>query len=169
MEEIGNILPKAFQKHVLRGRRPVIEIMAPLWSRMVGKLISNHSRPVAFEDGVLTIAASSLTWMTQLEGMADPIRAQVNDSLGAVMVKKLRFRPERPAGPTEFGSKEKREKSLFSGAETSNSIPSRAPRPNPVPDFLWGDHGVNLAPELAEVVERSFIKYFSRNTKGSDA
>ena len=55
MEEIGKTLPAVFKRHV-RGSNPqLVEILAPLWSRVAGKGIAEHSRPVAFWSGTLTL------------------------------------------------------------------------------------------------------------------
>lgn len=159
MEEIGNILPKAIQKHVLRGRPPLAAMLAPLWPRVVGKFIGIFSRPVAFEDGVLTIAAASPAWAAQLRGMADPMVAQVNGALGAPVVKKLRFKLE--------GRNHKESLAVAMPAAARPDAPAE-PRPEP-PAFPWSERGVHLAPEVAEVVERSFAKYFSRPSKGPAA
>lgn len=163
MEEIGSILPKAIQKHVPRGKQPVAAMLAPLWARVVGKFIANFSRPVTFEDGVLTVAASSPAWVTQLQGMADPIRAQVNDSLGAPVVKKLRFRLE-----SRNGGHRKEDDPVARSPKASRPDALLASRPDPAA-FPWTERGVHLAPGVAEVVEKSFIKYFSRSTKGPSA
>lgn len=163
MEEIGSILPKAIQKHVPRGKQPVAVMLAPLWPRVVGKFIANFSRPVAFEDGVLTVAASSPAWVTQLRGMADPVRAQVNDSLGAPVVKKLRFRLE-----SRNGGHRKEDYPITRSPKASRPDAPLGSRPGPAA-FPWTERGVHLAPGVAEVVEKSFIKYFSRSTKGPSA
>lgn len=158
MEELGSIIPKAFHKHVLRGKQHVLEILTPLWPRVVGKFISQSSRPVAFDNGMLTLAVSSPVWATQLQAMADPIRAQINSSLGSPVVKKLRIRREAAQTRTPV--------LLAPMTEAHPSTPASAPEFGALPGkLLWADDGIKLPPELAEVVERSFVKYFSRSGK----
>lgn len=169
MEELGNLLPKAFQKQVLGGRRPVLEILAPLWPRVAGKFIGQCSRPVAFEDGRLTIAVSSPSWETQLRAMSEPLQAQINSFLGAPVVKKLRIRPHtvRDQAPGSFG--------VMRRADLKDK-PGEAARPGGTPahphemvGLLRAQGVVNLPPEVMEVVERSFVKYFSRGSDRSKA
>lgn len=160
MEEIGNILPKAIQKHVLRGRQPLAAMLAPLWPRVVGKFIGNFSTPAAFEDGVLTIAASSPSWVSQLRGMEDPIRAQVNSSLGAPVVKKLHFRLD---GSNRRDANQNSAAALPAEADNLETVVKPLAHPS---TFPWAERGVHLSPEVAEVLERSFTKYFSRPVKG---
>lgn len=156
MEAVGDILPRALHKHVLRGKQPAIDVLGPLWPRVVGKLIGANSKPVHFEDGVLTVAACSTTWASQLRGMADAIRAQVNGSLGAPVVKGIRFQADLRnylKEPSADGSS--------AAAATPETLPEFSRE-----DAPWKTSGVRLAPEIAEVMERSFKKYFSRNGRG---
>jgi len=53
------------------------------WSEIVGGEIAEHSDPVTFFEGVLTVRASSTAWATQLNllkpSILEKIRMNVND------------------------------------------------------------------------------------------
>jgi hypothetical protein len=53
---------------------------------------SRHSRPVAFEEGTLTLESDCTAWSAEMRRMADAIRAQVNQYLGVPMVRRLKVR-----------------------------------------------------------------------------
>ncbi len=92
MDEVGKILPTVFKTHVYRGDPTVVEILAPLWPRVVGKAMARQSRPAAFSRGTLTLATESESWCLQLERMGEEIRAEINAFLGSSVVKRLRIR-----------------------------------------------------------------------------
>ena len=157
MEALGSLLPKALHKHVTRGNQPVVQILVPLWPRIVGKYIARFSQPTAFDSGTLRVAVSSPTWAAELRRLSDEIRAQINGALGAPVVKRLRV-SERRLHHGEIGS-----------LVSPERVPGRAGAQESDPSLrvdlaklLWSDGGVKLPRELAEIVERSFVKYFSR-------
>jgi hypothetical protein len=92
MEEISKILPLIFKGQVRRNNPRVVEILAPLWSLVAGKPMARHSRPVAFEDGLLTLESDCTAWSAEMRRMADDILAQVNRYLGVPAVRKLKVR-----------------------------------------------------------------------------
>lgn len=158
MEELGAIIPKAIHKHVSPGRKPVLEILVPLWSRAAGRFIGQSSRPAAFDQGCLTLDVWSPSWETQLRALAAPLRACINDFLGypavSRLVIRLRIQGEPPVDKA-FGRDE------AAGKERAlRSDPSLAA-------ILRAKGGSDLPEELAEVVERSFVKYFSRGAAGN--
>jgi hypothetical protein len=153
VEDVGSILPKALNKHLSCAKSRVVEVLAPVWGRIVGKLVAQQSRPVRYSDGTLVISAYSPPWAAQLAQMADQIRSEVNAFLAAPVVRKIRVRCQPDAKP-----------------ECSQIVVSRvAGPPDCQPDemkrLLWADGRTTLDPELVRVVERSFMKYFSRNGK----
>lgn len=89
MEEIGNILPHLFRRHVRRQDPRVAEILASLWPRVAGKLLAQHSRPVSFRGGTLTLAVPNGCWAKELQQLAEEIRARVNACMGGQVVKRL--------------------------------------------------------------------------------
>lgn len=92
MEEISKILPLIFRSQVRRGNPRVVEILAPLWPEVAGKPMARHSKPVAFEQGVLTLESDCNSWSTEMRRMENEIRTQVNQYLGVPMVRKLEVR-----------------------------------------------------------------------------
>ncbi|MGH9469353.1 MAG: DUF721 domain-containing protein [Terriglobia bacterium] len=145
MEEIARILPKILKKGPLARRQPVLELLVALWPRVAGKFIAQHSLPVTFQEGTLALAVESPIWAAQLRQMSEPLRAHINNFLGASLVKKLSVKQQTSL-------------TLSSAPETMLAVES-APSPVPVP---WNEEEVRLDPELARTVELSFAKYFSR-------
>lgn len=158
MEELGALIPKAIQKHVPPGRKPVLEILVPLWSRAVGRFIGQSSRPAAFDQKRLTIEVWSPSWETQLRALAEPLRACINDFLGYPAVSQLLIRLRASAEPA--GEKASVRVDKAGSARAFPSDPSLAA-------ILRAKGGDDLPAELAEVVERSFVKYFSRGSAGN--
>ena len=144
MDEIGKILPSVFKSQVRRADPPLVEILTPLWPRVVGKTMAQHTRPVAFGAGTLTLTTSCTSWAAQLRQMAEEIRAQINNFLGGPVVKKLRvkhvLKPEPGVLPT----------------------PISTPPEFEVPSPHRVDGEDNLDPEISGIVERSYAKYFAR-------
>ena len=101
MEEIGNILPALFRTHLRRDSAPLLEILVPLWPRIAGRGIAEHSQPVAFVAGILTLRTSCTPWAGQLRRMTEEIRAEVNSFLGCPVVKKVRVQLGTKLVPTE--------------------------------------------------------------------
>lgn len=145
MEEIGKILPAVFKRQVRRNDPKVIEILAPLWARVVGKGIALQSRPVAFEAGTLTIVTTCPTWAAQLRQMSEEVRAQVNNYLGGAIVKKLRLRVTLEADPVN------------ATAPLEKVALEPGPTHQPLPDGA-----AQLEPEMTGMIERSYAKYFAR-------
>jgi hypothetical protein len=146
LEEIGKILPRMFKAQVRRADPALVEILTPLWPWVVGKGIAQHTRPVAFASGTLTLATACSTWAAQLRQMAEEIRTQINSFLGTPIVKKLRVHhvpamsaPAVAPGPRGSGLDLK---------VLSVPVPAGAPK---------------LDPEISGIVERSFAKYFARS------
>lgn len=90
MEEISKILPLIFRGQVRRSSPRMVEILAPLWVQVAGKPMARHSRPVAFEDGLLTLESDCTAWSTEMRRMSGDIVARINRYLGAQAVRKLK-------------------------------------------------------------------------------
>lgn len=151
MEEIGRILPAVFKRHVRRADPPLVELLAPLWPRVAGKAIAQHSRPIAFADRTLTLAVSCPSWTAQLRMMSEDIRAKINSFLGGPIVRTLRVRYVPDLDPTETHSAKQDDP----GAPRAEKLT----RP---------DGAENLDPEISGILERSFAKYFARSGKRAD-
>ena len=48
MDEIGKVLPALFKKQIGRSEPHLLEILTPLWPRIVGRIMAEHSQPAAF-------------------------------------------------------------------------------------------------------------------------
>ncbi|MFW7415350.1 DUF721 domain-containing protein [Demequina sp. SO4-18] len=65
------------------------------WREVVGDQIADHCEPLSFEEGVLTVKASSTAWATQLGIMSGQIRHRINEEFGREIVRELKV-----SGPT---------------------------------------------------------------------
>jgi predicted nucleic acid-binding Zn ribbon protein len=92
MEEISKILPLIFKAQVRRSNPRVVEILAPLWPLVAGKPMARQSRPVAFEEGTLTLECDCMSWSAEMRRIADDILARINRYLGVQAVRKLKVR-----------------------------------------------------------------------------
>jgi predicted nucleic acid-binding Zn ribbon protein len=68
------------------------------WPEIVGTDIAAHAEPRAYEDGVLTVQASSTAWATQLRLLAPDIVRRLNTELGHGSVTRIEVRA--PKGPS---------------------------------------------------------------------
>ena len=142
MEEIGVLLPKVLKPQLSRLEPPVIEVLAPLWTRVAGKALARQCRPVAFSAGTLTLAADDADWAEPLRQMAEEIRAHVNNFLGKPVVKHLRILPVR-----QF--------------ERSEAL-TRQPQNLPASHKHWPGQESATAAGIAQVVRRPHSKYSER-------
>jgi len=92
MEEIGKILLQVLKPEFDRTEPPVVEVLAPLWPKVVGKALARECQPTAFRGGVLTLATEDEGWGETLEHMKEEIRRNVNQFLGKPLVTQLRVR-----------------------------------------------------------------------------
>jgi hypothetical protein len=145
MEEIGKILPKVLQPQLSRLEPPVVEVLAPLWTRVAGKSLAKECWPVTFSAGTLTLATEDPDWAEPLQQMAEEIRAHVNNFLGKPVVKHLRILSVRKL---DHG-----DRSLRQPEELPVSEPNRKD---------WPRRGPGTASNMAEVIGRSRAKYFGR-------
>ncbi|MBJ8342556.1 DUF721 family protein [Antrihabitans sp. YC3-6] len=61
------------------------------WPQVVGEDIASHAEPTTLKDGVLSIAAESTAWATQLRMMQGQILAKINAAVGHGSVTSLRI------------------------------------------------------------------------------
>jgi len=145
VDEIGKLLPTLFKKQIGRSEPHLLEILGPLWPRIVGRSMALHSRPVFFDLGRLTLHADGATWSTQLRHMTEEIRTKVNGFLGQAIVKKLRITTVTRAD-------------VF--AESRNERESAPPTLQP--SDLRMDTKSIADPEIAAALASSYAKYFNR-------
>lgn len=60
------------------------------WREVIGDQIADHCEPLSFEQGVLTLRASSTAWATQLTLMEGQIRHRINEEFGREIVTSLK-------------------------------------------------------------------------------
>ena len=145
VDEIGKLLPSSLRKQIRRTDPHLLQILLPLWPRIAGKTMAQHSQPALFASGVLTVAADCPTWGAQLRQMTEEIRAEINGFLGQPIVRKLRIKPLT-------------EPNLF-----STPRPSRETAP-PAPALVEQpmDTAAIADPEIASALATSYAKYFNR-------
>nr|WP_246195762.1 DciA family protein [Halopolyspora algeriensis] len=68
------------------------------WAALVGDDVAEHTKPVALQEGVLTVQAESTAWATQLRLLQRQILARIADALGKDTVRRLRV--QGPAAPS---------------------------------------------------------------------
>lgn len=68
------------------------------WAGVVGEDIASHATPVTLKDGVLSIAAESTAWATQLRMLQGQILAKINAAVGQGVVTSLKI--TGPAAPS---------------------------------------------------------------------
>ena len=145
MDEVGKLLPALFRKQVRRLEPRLLEILLPLWPRIAGKTMAQHSKPTCFASGVLTLATDGAAWGTALRHMTTEIRAEINGFLGQPVVKKLRI--NTVIQPDLF------------------SFPS-PPRRTALPAPLLGNQVMDTTSiadrEIASALASSYAKYFDR-------
>lgn len=68
------------------------------WPAIVGPTVAEHSKPVTFEDGVLTVRADSTAWATQLRLLSSSLMGRLEAEVGADVVLELRI--QGPSAPS---------------------------------------------------------------------
>jgi hypothetical protein len=141
MEEIGKILPKILKPQFARLEPPVVEVLAPLWSQVAGKVLAKECRPVAFSAGGLTLETRDPEWIEPLQEMAEELRAHVNIFLGRPVVTNLRIACARKR---TSGDRALRRPGHLPGSDPGlRNLPRQGPR---------------MASGMAEVIGRSRVK-----------
>ena len=68
------------------------------WPSVVGQQIADHAAPTALTDGVLSVAAESTAWATQLRFMQAQLLAKIAAAVGEGVVRSLKI--TGPAAPS---------------------------------------------------------------------
>lgn len=156
VEEVGRILPLVVGRHMHDADSRLVQVLSALWPRAVGKSMAQHSRPVSFVSGTLTLATTCPSWAAQLSQMGEEVRAAINGFLGRPLVRSVRVRHT----PSLVLHSDK------SNVGTQNwELETGKPKlasPDSKPVLELG----NLDPEIAPLVEEAFARYFSRAVKG---
>lgn len=61
------------------------------WSEIVGNSLGRYTRPVDFQDQLLTIAVTNPSLLTELQFFRQEIISKVNTHIGRLWVRKVRF------------------------------------------------------------------------------
>jgi hypothetical protein len=112
-ERLEGVLDRAGEDRFSRSRAPVAE---RIWRDAVGLRIAERARPVALENGVLTLRVATSVWASELSMLATTILERLRAQ--RVPVTELRFRVgpiEPPARPVE--------------RRTTRKVPPPAPLP----------------------------------------
>ena len=68
------------------------------WSSVVGHQIADHATPTGLKEGVLTVAAESTAWATQLRLIQAQLLAKIAAAVGNGVVTSLKITgPARPS------------------------------------------------------------------------
>jgi predicted nucleic acid-binding Zn ribbon protein len=68
------------------------------WATVVGHQIADHAAPTALRDGVLSVAAESTAWATQLRMIQSQLLAKIAAAVGNGVVTSLKI--TGPAAPS---------------------------------------------------------------------
>jgi predicted nucleic acid-binding Zn ribbon protein len=68
------------------------------WRTLVGEDIAEHTKPVALQDGELTVQAESTAWATQLRLLQRQILKRISDGVGQDVVRRIKV--QGPAAPS---------------------------------------------------------------------
>ncbi len=99
---IGKVLDDHTRRYGMGAARQVGALFSS-WARIVGPAVADHVEPVSLRDGVLKLVADSPTWATEITYLAEQIRAQANEALGAPIVKKIEVSAGRRDATTSAG------------------------------------------------------------------
>ncbi len=81
--------------HMLLDRGWTVDVAAGSvmgqWPQIVGDDVAAHSKPISFEDGVLTVRADSTAWATQLRMLSSTLLGRVEEKVGHDVVTQLRI------------------------------------------------------------------------------
>ena len=71
-------------------QRAAVAAVFGRWAEVVGPDLAAHTRPEAFEDGELVVAADSSAWATQVRLLAPQLLRRLGAELGAGTVRRVR-------------------------------------------------------------------------------
>ena len=66
-----------------------VAVLMSEWAQIVGTDLAEHVQPVTFDEGVLTVQASSTTWATQVRLLLPDLHRAVDARLGAGVVTRI--------------------------------------------------------------------------------
>lgn len=91
LHALGEVLPEVLSDMGIEGGLE-IQVLQDDWGNLVGGANAKHSRPAAWDDGVLTIYVGHSVWLTEMERFGKrAILKRLQTKLGAEAVQDLRF------------------------------------------------------------------------------
>ena len=87
---IGDVIDHLMAESVLARGMPVARLAAS-WAELVGERLASETAPASFEDGVLTVTATSGPWGAQARFLHDEIRRRADEALGGNVVRAVRI------------------------------------------------------------------------------
>ena len=92
LDSVANVLQGLFEN----SKSPLSEgfqryRLEQQWRSVVGEALAKVSRPVDFQEGLLTIAVTNPSLLTELQFFRTEIIKKVNTHIGKVWVRKVRF------------------------------------------------------------------------------
>ncbi|HJE51887.1 MAG TPA: DciA family protein [Tessaracoccus flavescens] len=94
---VGDVLESVIKERGWK-RRIGLSTVLRRWPELVGESNAEHSKPVNFADGILTVDCDSTAWATAMRYTASQLVARLNDKLGERTVLRVEFRgPKAPS------------------------------------------------------------------------
>lgn len=87
---LGEVLPGVLRGAGLEPSSHIWQIVER-WEEIVGSRVAQHASPAALRRGELVLAAPEATWRQELAFLASEIARQVNQELGAEVVRSVRL------------------------------------------------------------------------------
>lgn len=85
---IGEAIDRLVRDQGWQDQSAVATLMSE-WEQIVGRDLAEHVRPVSFEEGVLTVQASSTTWATQVRLLLPDLHRAVDTRVGTGVVSRI--------------------------------------------------------------------------------
>lgn len=105
---VGDVLNSVIKERGWK-RRIGLSTVLRRWPDLVGEANAEHSKPVNFADGVLTVDCDSTAWASAMRYTASQLVARLNARLGEQTVLRVDFRgPKAPSwkkGPRSVGGR----------------------------------------------------------------
>jgi predicted nucleic acid-binding Zn ribbon protein len=87
---LGEVLDHLMADRTFARGMPVAKLAAG-WSAVVGERLASETAPASFEDGVLTVSATSGPWGAQARFLHEQIRRRADEALGGDVVRSVRI------------------------------------------------------------------------------
>jgi predicted nucleic acid-binding Zn ribbon protein len=87
---LGEIVDELMRREVFSRGVPVAEL-ASRWPAIVGERLASETAPVALDEGLLTVGASTGPWGAQATFLQEQIRRNADEALGGDAVRAIRI------------------------------------------------------------------------------